>query len=334
MIVIVNGPLGVGKSELSWELLALFDKAVMLDGDYIGAVQPFDIYDDERIEYLYQTMQHLMAFHKEHGYSHFVINYVFESSQSLRRLRRLLSKIDNEDYAFRLTCSEEEIARRIRKRSDDPERLGWELQRFGELTTIQEKAALTGDLGYPIDTTHYSAQQAARLIWEILHEEVKLESYNPAWAELYQAERLQIAAMLGELAVSIEHIGSTAVPGLIAKPVIDLLVGVQPWESAERCIAPLSRLGYTFIDYAANTERCFFRKGMPRSHHLHIVEHGGEEWCTHLDFRNALRADPALRVGYQALKIELAGQHGSERAKYSEKKSEYVRRAVEQWRKI
>ncbi len=77
MIIIINGPLGVGKTEVSQKLVELFDKGVMLDGDAIGAVHPFKIYDDERIEYLYQTIRHLVAFHIQHGYSNFVINRHF-----------------------------------------------------------------------------------------------------------------------------------------------------------------------------------------------------------------------------------------------------------------
>jgi predicted kinase len=170
MIIIINGPLGIGKTETSWELLNMFDKAAMLDGDHLGAVQPFEIYDDKRIAYLYDTLRLVAGHHYTHGYQNLVINYVFETPESLAELRGLLADLDDEIYTFRLTCSEEEIARRIRQRSNNAENLEWELQRFRQLTEIQNANAQRGDLGFVIDTTRLSAREAARTIWAKVHE--------------------------------------------------------------------------------------------------------------------------------------------------------------------
>ncbi|MBN2548910.1 MAG: AAA family ATPase [Anaerolineales bacterium] len=172
MIIIINGPLGIGKTQVSEKLVEFFDRAVMLDGDYIGAVHPFEIYDDERIEYLYQTLRHLTAYHVEHGYRNFVLNYVFESAASLARLCGLLADLDGEIYAFRLTCTESEMERRIRSRAvgrpEEPDYLAWELQRFRQLTAIQEAATQEGNLGEVIDTTQLSVPQVAQAIWDAL----------------------------------------------------------------------------------------------------------------------------------------------------------------------
>lgn len=171
MIIIINGPLGIGKTQVSEKLIEYFDRAVMLDGDYIGAVHPFEIYDEARIEYLYQTLRHLTAYHVEHGYRNFVINYVFESAASLARLRGLLADLDGEIYAFRLTCTESEMERRIRSRAvgrpEEPDFLAWELQRFRQLTAIQEAASRQGDLGCVIDTSQLNVAQVADAIWRI-----------------------------------------------------------------------------------------------------------------------------------------------------------------------
>jgi chloramphenicol 3-O-phosphotransferase len=172
MIIIINGPLGIGKTETSWELLTLFDRAVMLDGDYLGAVQPFEIYDANRVAYLYETLRLVAGYHYAHGYENLVINYVFETRESLADLLRLLADLDEQLFTFRLTCSEEEIERRIRKRSNKAEDLAWELQRFRQLTEIQNLNAQHGDLGYVIDTTGLSARQAARVIWAEAHKQV------------------------------------------------------------------------------------------------------------------------------------------------------------------
>ncbi len=328
MIVIINGPLGVGKTEVAWKLIEKFDHAVMLDGDYLGAVHPFEIHDSQRVAYLYDTICHVVCFHVEHGYHNLVVDYVFEQPESLAQLRRALNEIDDVTYAFRLTCSVEEMEHRIRTRSSDPARITWELNRFRELMVIQEANARRGDLGFVIDTTALSIEDVADAIWRNITEEVALVPYNPNWPALFEAEREQIAAALGDRVVEIHHIGSTAIPGLAAKPVIDIMLVVPKLDDAIDCIAPLHDLGYAFIDYPQNTERRFFRKGQPRTHHVHIVAQGNAELRDHLAFRDALRSNPEWRNQYAALKYALAERHRNDRAQYSESKTEFVRKVL------
>jgi GrpB-like predicted nucleotidyltransferase (UPF0157 family)/predicted kinase len=333
MIILINGPCGIGKTSVSWELAAFFERAVMLDGDYIGAVSPFEIYDGARVAYLYRTLRHLAAWHIEQGgYHDFVINYVFESPESLAALRHMLSDLDDVIYAFRLVASDEEIAARIRGRGGDEDDTAWHLARYKELVAIQEAAAQHGDMGFVVDTTRLNAREVAAAIWKNIHEQVELVPYDPSWAIAYQQERAQIAAAVGDLAVAVPHIGSTAVPGLEAKPVIDIMVVVRQLEDAAACIAPLQGLGYTFIDYPQNVDRRFFRKGLPRTHHLHIVAVGSQTLADHIDFRDALRADPALRQAYQDLKRALSEQFRNDRATYSEKKGAFVAETLATWR--
>ncbi len=167
MIIIINGPLGIGKTSLAWELNARLAPAVMLDGDYIGAVEPFEIYDEARIAYLYKTLAHLVTYHqREGGYRNFIINYVFETSKSLAELLALLRPLDDILHVFRLTCDEREMEHRIRQRGRDnyEEQLAWELQRFRELLTIQEAAAQHGFLGVVVNTSTLDVAQAAAAI--------------------------------------------------------------------------------------------------------------------------------------------------------------------------
>ncbi len=154
MILIINGSCGIGKTSVSWELLKRFDRAVMLDGDHIGAVHPFEIYDEARVRYLYDTMAHLIAFHQSHGrYQHFIINYVFESAETLADLVATLAPCDLPIYAFRLVAAPSAIEARLRQR-ETGDALRWHLQRYQELLDIQNEAAQQGDLGRVIDTTH------------------------------------------------------------------------------------------------------------------------------------------------------------------------------------
>ena len=163
MIVILNGSVGVGKTAVSWCLNERFEKSVMLDGDHIGAVHPFEIYDDARVDHLYKTLVHLTSFHRENGYSDFVINYVFENAATLAALVALLRPTDTNIHRFWITCSEIEQERRIRDRHTDQQE--WELKRYKELNGILAESAKNGAIGARLDTTALSAEEAADAIW-------------------------------------------------------------------------------------------------------------------------------------------------------------------------
>jgi gluconate kinase len=164
MIIIINGSLGVGKSSVSEELHYKFDKSIHLDGDYIGDVHPFEIYDEARIDHLYRTLELLVGFHQKNGYTNFVINYVFESPGSLQALLDLLRPLDPSIHTYWLTCDEKEQAKRIQGRQR--EELDWELGRFVELQRIQALAAQKGFIGKEVDTTGLSSRQVADRIWK------------------------------------------------------------------------------------------------------------------------------------------------------------------------
>ncbi len=332
MIVILTGPCGIGKTSVAWELNARFDRAVMLDGDYIGAVQPFEIYDEQRITYLYRTLRHLIDFHiTEGGYPNFVINYVFEEPESLADLREMLAMFEMPMPAYRLIGDDAEIAARIRRREHDPAERAWHLNRYRELVEIQARNARRGDLGTPVDTTGLTADEVAGAIWRHLHGGLLISPYDPAWPARYEAERARVAEALGDLALEIHHVGSTAVPGLAAKPVIDLLVAAPDLRPGAFYAPTLEPLGYVFCDHPENRDRRYFSKGAPHTHHLHIVEAGGPALDAHLRFRDALRARPDLRETYARAKRDLAARYPNDRAAYTEAKAAWVREILAAW---
>ena len=167
MIIIINGSLGVGKTSVAEQLHHRFDKSVHLDGDAIGDVHPFEIYNDTRIRYLYQTLELLVGFHQQHGYPNFVINYVFESPESLQELLELLLPLNPSIHTYWLTCEKEEQAKRIRTRQRDE--LDWELNRFVELQEIQSRAAEQGFIGKRVDTSRLTPAEVADMIWKDAH---------------------------------------------------------------------------------------------------------------------------------------------------------------------
>lgn len=167
MIIIINGSVGVGKTSVSWELQEKFDKSIMLDGDYIGAVHPFEIYDDNRIQYLYDTLLLLVKFHHTNGYNDFVLNYVFESDKQLMSLVERLKAVIPEIYCFWLTCSNEEQKNRISRRRTS--QIDWELERFIELNDIQKKASRNGYIREKLLTDHKNIHEIVDIIWNKIH---------------------------------------------------------------------------------------------------------------------------------------------------------------------
>ena len=146
---------------------------------------------------------------------------------------------------------------------------------------------------------------------------------------MFEAERARLLSLVPNDFIAIEHIGSTAVPGLAAKPVIDILGGVASMEAAKALVARLCKQGYTasaeFNGTLTDRQWLMRWAGGHRTHHLHLVVHGGPVWAQRLRFRDALRADPALAWNYAALKTELAAKYPTDREAYTEAKAAFVR---------
>jgi GrpB-like predicted nucleotidyltransferase (UPF0157 family) len=157
---------------------------------------------------------------------------------------------------------------------------------------------------------------------------IEMVDYDPEWPHLYEEEQAILTKVFSHLHPHIEHIGSTAVPGLCAKPIIDILVGVSVLEGSDR-YGPLVRpLGYVHVEQEDEKRRVFFRKGMPRTHHLHVVAFGGEDWHSHLAFRELLRNDPDLRGRYADMKRRSAKMHREDREAYVRSKQSFIQDAV------
>ena len=153
--------------------------------------------------------------------------------------------------------------------------------------------------------------------------------YDPLWPILYEKEKAAILPAIGEFVLGIEHMGSTAVPGLPAKPLIDICIGLRQIDDAMKCVEPLKKLGYEYVPEYEKVlaERRYFRKGPPgqRTYHLHMWKMNSEGWKSHLLFRNVLRTQPEVAREYLALKKKLAEKYGHDRPAYSDAKSEFVK---------
>lgn len=163
----------------------------------------------------------------------------------------------------------------------------------------------------------------------------KVVPYDSRWPDRYGAEQARLAAGLGATAVRIEHVGSTSVPGLAAKPVIDIQISVSPLHPLGPLIAVMGNLAYRHRSHPDDaTYPCFHRPhDWPHSHHVHLCEAGGEEEQRHLAFRDYLRDHPEDAREYAALKRRLVPLHSAadadSRNAFSEAKSGFIEPLIE-----
>lgn len=162
---------------------------------------------------------------------------------------------------------------------------------------------------------------------------IEVVPYDPSWPAHFEAERLLLEAVLAPwLAGPIEHVGSTAVAGLAAKPVIDIMAPVVTLDASRPAIAAVAVLGYGHYPYRAETMHWLCKPSpLVRTHHLHLVPLGSELWLQRLAFRDALRSDAALAAAYAALKRQLAARFGADRDGYTDAKTPFIRRALGGW---
>jgi GrpB-like predicted nucleotidyltransferase (UPF0157 family) len=160
---------------------------------------------------------------------------------------------------------------------------------------------------------------------------VHLAPYDPSWPSLFEVERAVLERILVPwLSGPIEHVGSTAVPGLVAKPVIDIMAAVDTLNSSRAAIPTLVELGWVYFPYRAEVMHWFCKPSPAfRTHHLHLVPFGSPLWTERLAFRDCLRRDPIVAAEYARLKVELAGRYEFDREAYTEAKSPFVRRVLD-----
>ena len=153
------------------------------------------------------------------------------------------------------------------------------------------------------------------------------------WPAVFEIERERLTRIFGVDAVVIEHIGSTAVPDLGGKPIIDVMLGAPVLSVVERQIDALTADGYRYVPELerSNPERRYFVKpdGHPGHFHLHAVVYDSPFWRRHIAFRDALRAAPALAADYWKLKKRLAARFPNDRGAYTDAKSEFIRSVIE-----
>jgi len=168
-----------------------------------------------------------------------------------------------------------------------------------------------------------------------MDKEITIEIYNSNWSKQFEEEKVKLKEILAEKVISIEHIGSTSVEGLGAKPILDIAIGVNDLEVVSEFIDPLKQIGYAFVYHKEFPERHFFRKGKWRAgtHHLHFYQFEGEHWNNQILFRNYLRNNPDVLKEYHQLKVDLAEKFRFDRVFYTENKSPFIQKVLQKAKK-
>ena len=171
---------------------------------------------------------------------------------------------------------------------------------------------------------HHFFERARMSIIGLEKGAVKLVEYREEWKTCFEQEKQLLLEAVSDYAAQIEHIGSTSVPEVVAKPIIDILIGVENLEIVQKFVQNLQAAGYEYKGENGIPGREFFSKGEPRTHHLHIVITNGHIWNYHIAFRDFLRKAPDHAQQYSKLKLQLAAQFPRDRESYTDAKAPFI----------
>ncbi len=160
-------------------------------------------------------------------------------------------------------------------------------------------------------------------------ETVKVVLYQKQWAKEFEREKERLLAVCGEMIVAIEHIGSTSVPGLAAKPIIDIAIGIKRFKDTKKLVSVLRELNYHFYkDF--QRQRLFVANGPDekQTHYLHVMRYNGAKWKTDQLFRNYLRTHSEAVEEYSKLKQRLAKTYSNDRQSYADNKNVFIQAVI------
>lgn len=157
-----------------------------------------------------------------------------------------------------------------------------------------------------------------------ISKEIFVVDYDPNWALLFEEEAVPVAAALGVDKAAVEHIGSTAVPGLAAKPIVDIAIGVRELALDDEQLEAMQKLGYEYRAEAGVPGRLHFQKFGEHAFNVHVMLHRGQLWQNNILFRDYLRSHPETTERYAELKRHLAAAHPHSLVEYSDGKKQFI----------
>lgn len=156
-------------------------------------------------------------------------------------------------------------------------------------------------------------------------DELQLVPVGPEWAQRFSSESSRLSAALGAAALDIQHIGSTAIPGISAKPILDIAIAIRSYESGHALVPRFETLGYRYRGENGIPRRHYFVLGaLRRTHHVHVLEQDSAEWRRHLAFRDRLLGSPADAARYSAFKSSCMAEASGRREEYQRLKTPFI----------
>ncbi len=155
-------------------------------------------------------------------------------------------------------------------------------------------------------------------------EEICIKPYRPEWGEKFAEERSRLEAVLAGHSHEVEHIGSTAVPDMPAKDIVDIALRLETMDVLSELIPRFESLGYRYFGEFGLPGREYFTKGHPREYNLHVVGRDSEHWKRWIVFRNVLIQNKNVRQSYVKLKRDLARRYRYERSRYTQGKTDFI----------
>ncbi|WP_342527271.1 GrpB family protein [Chryseomicrobium sp. FSL W7-1435] len=155
--------------------------------------------------------------------------------------------------------------------------------------------------------------------------EVFLVPWSHRWVQEFEAEKSLIETKIGDYILAVHHIGSTAVQGLSAKPILDIAIEVDRFELGEMCVTALEEMGYDYKGTDILPDRHYFSKGEPRTHQIHMYERGNHYLTEQLNFRDYLRKNEDAKEDYERFKIRLSKAHETDKHRYAKDKTDFVK---------
>ncbi|MBI2411193.1 MAG: GrpB family protein [Candidatus Kerfeldbacteria bacterium] len=227
------------------------------------------------------------------------------------------------DYSIWIECAPEEAMERAVTRDGDNSRTLWE-----QVHAPNERKYV--NVQHPQDYVDMVVVNTLKEGFVITtHNRMNIVSYNPEWPKIFQSEKEHVLRKLQDSLVEIHHIGSTAIPGLCAKPIIDIAMLIPSLKDAEKYIQPLAELGYEYQPERSSVERYFFVKGNPVKFHLSLAQPDTfSYWKRQVLFLDYLQRHPDTLKEYEELKKDLIKKFPDAGKEYSEGKSEFIQRIL------
>ena len=211
----------------------------------------------------------------------------------------------------------------------------WEMQRIKH---HYDTGIASPKFGYIIDNSDLSLEETVQAILDKIQSvglkrgTVKVVAYNPDWSQEFEAEKQRLLDTFGDKILAIEHIGSTSIPGLAAKPIIDMVAAIKSFDDLPEFVNGLQKLGYEYMPERMFDDRKFFPKGSQenRTHHLNLVlQDNPEQWTKPIAFRDYLRTHETKRSEYAEIKTNLAKQYANDRATYTKLKDSFFQSIID-----